>query len=151
MRLRNFESELWLPRPREEIFTFFADATNLDLLTPSWLNFRTTTPQPIVMRAGTLIDYQLRLRGIPIRWRTEIKVWEPPTRFVDEQIRGPYRLWIHEHIFAERDGGTLVQDRVRYAVPFDLLVHKFLVRPDVERIFAFRTQVLQERFSGQTR
>ncbi|MDP9004680.1 MAG: SRPBCC family protein [Verrucomicrobiota bacterium] len=151
MRLRNFESELWLPRPREEVFAFFADATNLDLLTPDWLQFHTITPQPIAMRAGTLIDYQLRLRGIPIRWRTEIKVWEPPTRFVDEQIRGPYRLWIHEHTFAERDGGTLVRDRVRYAVPFDFLAHKFLVRPDVERIFAFHTQVLQERFSGQAR
>ena len=148
MKIRHFESELWLPRPRNEVFAFFADAANLDAITPPWVKFRTITPGPIEMRTGTLIDHRLRIRGLPIRWRTKITAWEPPARFVDEQIRGPYRLWIHEHLFEERDGGTLVVDRVRYAVPFDFIVHPLLVRRDVERIFAWRTECLKRRFGS---
>ena len=98
------------------------------------------------MRVGALIDYKLRIRGVPIRWRTKISAWEPPMRFVDEQIRGPYRLWVHEHTFEERDGGTIVRDHVRYAVPFDFLAHPLLVRRDVERIFAYRAERLRELF-----
>lgn len=147
MRLRKFESEQWFARPRAEVFDFFSSAANLDSITPPWLQFQTLTPAPITMRKGTLIDYKLRIRGVPIRWRTEIKAWEPPTRFVDEQVRGPYRLWIHEHTFEERDGGTLMRDRIRYAVPFDFLVHDLLVRRDVERIFAYRTEILRDRFA----
>ena len=148
MRVHQFESELWLPRPREEIFAFFSDAANLEAITPEWLNFRTITPGPIKMQPGVLIDYKLRLRGIPVRWRTRINIWEPPVRFVDEQIRGPYRMWIHEHTFEERDAGTIARDRVRYAVPFDFLVHSWLVRPDVENIFAYRTRKLREQFGS---
>jgi ligand-binding SRPBCC domain-containing protein len=147
MRIREFRTELWLPRPREEIFAFFGDAANLDAITPPWVHFHTVTPAPIEMRPGTLIDHKLRIHGLPIRWRSQITVWEPPTRFVDEQVRGPYRLWRHEHIFVERDGGTLVQDRVQYAVAFDFLVHKFFVARDVEKIFAHRTETLRRRFS----
>jgi ligand-binding SRPBCC domain-containing protein len=146
MKIRHFESELWLPRPRAEVFAFFADAANLDAITPAWVKFQTITPGPIDMRAGTLIDHRLRIRGFPIRWRSKITAWEPPARFVDEQIRGPYRLWIHEHLFEDRDGGTLVVDRVRYAVPFDFIVHELLVRRDVARIFAWRTECLKRRF-----
>ncbi len=147
MRVREFSTELWLPLPPEKLFPFFADAGNLDALTPPWLNFHIVTPLPITMRAGTLIDYRLRVRGVPVRWRTHIKSWEPPYRFVDEQIRGPYRLWVHEHTFTARDGGTLTRDVVRYAAPFDFLVHRWLVRPDVESIFAYRAQVLSQKFS----
>ena len=146
MRLRQFETELWLPRPRAEIFEFFSDAANLDAITPPWLDFRTLTPTRIDMRVGALIDYKLRMRGFPMRWRSKITAWEPPARFVDEQIRGPYRQWIHEHTFEDRQGGTLVRDRVRYAVPFDFLVHAWLLRPDIERIFAYRAHKLRERF-----
>lgn len=149
MRVHEFRSEVWLPRSRDEIFTFFSDASNLDVITPPWLHFRTTTPAPIETRSGALIDYEIRLRGFPIRWRTKITVWEPPTRFVDQQIRGPYRKWIHEHTFEERDGGTLVRDRVQYAVPFDFLVHRWLVRPDIQRIFTYRTAKLREYFGRQ--
>jgi ligand-binding SRPBCC domain-containing protein len=99
------------------------------------------------MREGALIDYKLRVRGVPLRWRTRINLWQPPHLFVDEQLRGPYRLWIHEHTFEPRDGGTVCRDSVRYAVPFDFFVHKLLVRPDVEKIFAFRTRELQRRFA----
>jgi ligand-binding SRPBCC domain-containing protein len=146
MRVRNFESQLWLPQPRHEVFAFFSDAANLDAITPPWLNFRTITPDPTEMHCGTMLDYKLRIHGFPIRWRSQITAWEPPVRFVDEQVRGPYRLWIHEHIFVERDGGTLVCDRVQYAVPFDWLTHSLLVRPDVERIFRYRSDLLRRRF-----
>lgn len=146
MRIRELHRELWLPRPPEEVFPFFADAGNLERLTPPLLNFQILTPRPIEMRAGTLIDYRLRIRGIPVRWRSEITVWEPQRRFVDEQRRGPYRLWHHEHTFEPRDGGTLCCDTVRYAVVFDFLVHRVLVRPEIERIFAFRQEKLREAF-----
>ena len=146
MRVHEFQSELWLPLPPGELFPFFVDAANLDALTPPWLHFRIVTPAPIVMREGTLIDYHLRVRGIPLRWRTRINVWQPPHRFVDEQIHGPYRQWIHEHTFEPRDGGTRARDRVRYSVPLDFLVHHLFVRPDLERIFEFRGRGLRRLF-----
>jgi hypothetical protein len=146
MRVHEFQSELWLPRTPEEIFPFFADATNLETLTPPWLHFEILTPRPITMREGALIDYRLRVHGLPLRWRTRINAWKPPHRFVDEQLRGPYRWWIHEHTFEARDGGTLARDHVHYAVALDLLVHRLLVRPDLERIFEHRVQGLRKRF-----
>ena len=146
MKVRHFLSELWVPRPREEVFVFFSDARNLDAITPPWVRFRMETAAPVAMKVGALIDYKLRVRGFPIRWRTKITEWDPPVRFVDEQLRGPYRLWIHEHEFEPRDGGTLVRDRVRYAVPFDFLVHRLFVDRDVARIFAYRTEHLRRRF-----
>jgi ligand-binding SRPBCC domain-containing protein len=146
MKIRNFETEVWLARPRDEVFAFFSEVANLDAITPPWVKFRTITPGPIEMRAGTVIDHRLRIHGFPIRWRSKITAWEPPARFVDEQLRGPYRVWVHEHLFEERDGGTVVRDRVRYAVPFDFFTDRFLVRPDVERIFRHRTECLKRRF-----
>ena len=148
MHIHQFSSEIWLARPIEEVFAFFSDAANLDSITPPWLSFRTVARQPIEMRAGTVIDYRLRVRGFPVQWRSEITEWEPPYHFVDEQIRGPYRLWIHAHRFQPRNGGTLVSDDVRYAVPFDWLLHKFIVRPDVERIFTYRADCLRKQFGG---
>ncbi len=147
MRIHKFESELWLPLPPEELFSFFADAANLDAITPPWLHFHIVTPPPIAMHVGALIDYRLRVHGIPLRWRTRINEWQPPHRFVDEQIRGPYRQWIHEHTFAARDGGTLARDVVRYAVPFDFIAHGWFVRPDVEQIFQYRADALRNRFA----
>jgi len=146
MKASTFLSELWLPQPLEGVFAFFADAKNLQTITPPWLDFVLVTPGPIQMRPGTLIDYRLRLHGFPIRWRSEITAWEPPHRLVDEQRRGPYRLWVHEHRFQAQDGGTHVTDSVQYAVPGGWLVDRLLVRPDVERIFQFRRQKLQELF-----
>ncbi len=151
MHVREFQSELWLPLSPAELFPFFADAANLDALTPPWLHFQIVTPPPIEMKAGALIDYRLRVHGLPLRWRTRINEWWPPHRFVDEQIRGPYRQWIHEHTFEARDGGTLARDVVRYAVPFDFLVHRWFVRPDLERIFKFRVEALQNRFAVSER
>jgi ligand-binding SRPBCC domain-containing protein len=143
MRVHEYRCELWLPRPPEQLFPFFADAANLDAITPPWLHFHIVTPRPIAMRPGALIDYRLRVRGLPLRWRTLIRDWQPPYRFVDEQLRGPYRQWVHEHTFEARDGGTLARDVVRYAVPFDWLLHRWFIRPDIERIFAYRQQALR--------
>ena len=148
MRVREFQCELWLPQPPEKIFPFFADAGNLDAITPPWLNFRIVKPQPFEMRAGALIDYKLRVRGLPLRWRTLIKEWQPPFRFVDEQLRGPYRQWLHTHTFETRDGGTLARDVVHYAVPFDFVAHPLFVRRDIEKIFSFRQQALREKFGS---
>jgi ligand-binding SRPBCC domain-containing protein len=142
-----YHTELWLPGSRPEVFTFFADPANLEAITPPWLNFVTLTPLPLQMRAGALIDYRLRIHGIPLRWRTEITVWEPPGRFVDEQKRGPYRLWIHEHRFEERDCGTLMTDHVRYRAPGGALIERLFVRRDIESIFAHRRQKLRETFA----
>ena len=131
-------------RPLEEVFAFFADAGNLEALTPPWLSFEILTPRPIAMRAGTVIDYRLRWRGIPMRWRSEITVWEPPCRFVDVQLRGPYRRWVHEHRFRAERAGTVVTDRVDYRAWGGRLIERLFVDRDVERIFAFRERRLAE-------
>jgi ligand-binding SRPBCC domain-containing protein len=144
-----FETELWLPVPREKVFPFFADARNLETITPPWLNFKILTPGEIPMRAGALIDYRLRIHGFPVRWRTEITGWNPPFSFVDEQRRGPYRLWRHTHTFEEKDGGTLCRDRVEYGVPGGALVNRLFVRRDVEKIFAYRAAALTKFFAGK--
>jgi len=150
MRIRHFHCEQWLPGSIEEVFPFFADAENLQRITPHWLHFEIVTPPPLTMRVGTLIDYRLRIRRIPARWRSEITAWDPPHRFVDEQRRGPYQLWHHEHLFEPHDGGTLCRDIVRYAVPFDFFTHSWPVRPDIEKIFAYRRMSLSEIFRGST-
>ena len=131
-----------------ELFPFFAEARNLETITPPWLRFEVLTPAPISMKVGTLIDYRLRWRFLPIRWRTEIKAWDPPRRFIDEQIRGPYRLWRHEHVFVENGSTTTMTDRVEYAVPGGAIVQLLFVGRDVDRIFAYRQKVLEERFGS---
>lgn len=143
---RGFElrASLWLPRPIEEIFTFFSDAGNLDTITPDHLRFQILTPRPIEMREGLVLDYRLRLRGIPLRWRSLISRWEPPHRFVDEQLRGPYRTWIHEHTFEPCEGGTLCGDVVNYNMIGGRLADSLLVRRDLRGIFRHRCQKLRE-------
>lgn len=146
-------SELWLPRPLSEVFPFFADARNLQRITPPWLSFEVLTPAPIEMRPGTRIDYRLRVHGVPLRWQSEITAWEPPYRFVDEQRRGPYRLWHHEHTFREQNGGTLCGDVVQYASrggPLRPLIEALFVRRDVDRIFRYRREVLEREFGPVT-
>lgn len=141
----HFNQSTWIAKPIEEVFDFFSRAENLQRITPPHLDFRILTPQPIVMREGALIDYRLKLYRFPIRWKTEITAWEPPRRFVDTQLKGPYRIWVHEHLFTPERGGTRMEDRVSYAVPGGFLepaIHRLLVRPDVEEIFRFRSMVL---------
>jgi len=151
MRIFKLEEEFWLPRGIEDVFRFFADATNLELITPPWLRFKIETPCPISMRANTLIDYRLKLHGIPIRWQSRISLWDPPHRFVDEQTRGPYRLWIHEHCFEEQSSGTLCRDNVQYAHLGGSLVNRMLVEPDVSAIFAYRAEKLRQVFGHSSR
>lgn len=135
-----------VPRPLSEVFAFFAKAENLQLLTPTFLDFRILSPLPIAMQVGTLIDYRIRLRGLPMRWRTRISAWQPLYRFADEQLSGPYSLWWHEHLFAEQDGCTLISDRVTYRAPLGFIAHPLVVRRELARIFDFRTAVIAQRF-----
>jgi len=141
-----FECEQWLPASRSDVFRFFSDAANLQAITPPWLHFRIVSPQPIAIGAGTVIDYRLRVHGIPIRWQSLITAWQPPDRFVDEQRRGPYRRWVHTHDFVEERGGTTVRDAVDFEVPFAPLAGPIVAR-DVRRIFAYRSASLSARFS----
>lgn len=146
--MHTLRTEVRIPRPIEDVFAFFADAGNLQAITPPWLDFRITSLMPIEMRAGALIDYRLKLRGVPIRWRTRISAYDPPRRFIDEQLKGPYRVWHHEHTFeTAADGSTVMRDIVTYElprVPGRALAHRWLVRPDLERIFAYREKRLLE-------
>lgn len=145
----HFKDELWLPRNRDEVFPFFADARNLSEITPPWVQFQVVTPAPIVMQPGTLIDYRIRVHGLPIRWRTEITEWNPPHRFVDVQLRGPYSLWHHTHTFEEKDGGTLCVDNVTYRPRGGAIINRLFVRKDVHRIFAYRRKRLLELFPAR--
>ena len=142
MRVHVLQREQRLPGHPADVFGFFADARNLESITPPLLRFRVVTPEPIVMAAGTLIGYRLRVRGVPVRWLTRITEWEPPYRFVDEQLEGPYALWHHTHTFeADGSGGTIMHDVVRYRIGFGVLgalANLAVVRRDVERIFDYR-------------
>jgi ligand-binding SRPBCC domain-containing protein len=144
----HFSNEVILSAPLGEVFAFFSEARNLERLTPPWLRFEVLSEGPLIMAAGALIDYRIRWRGIPLRWRTEIEAWEPPHRFVDRQIRGPYRLWRHEHIFSERGDATSIVDRVEYAPFGGAITQRLVVARDVERIFAYRRKRLSTEFSG---
>jgi ligand-binding SRPBCC domain-containing protein len=150
MKTFRFGTECVLPAPLDRVFAFFADARNLEKLTPAWLRFEILTEGPITMAPGALIDYRIRWRGIPMRWRTRIESWEPPHRFVDVQVRGPYRLWHHEHVFVERDDGTSVIDRVEYAPIGGALAQRLMVARDVDRIFAHRQAALGREFTPPT-
>lgn len=135
--------------PIDLAFAFYGNSDNLEPLTPPWLHFEVTTPRPLTLEAGALLDYRLKLHGVPVRWTTLIETWEPPRRFVDSQAKGPYSLWEHTHLF-ERDGdsATIIHDRVRYAIPLGPLgaiAHRLFVRRDLERIFDYRRDAVAER------
>lgn len=138
-----------LPAPRREVFAFFSDAFNLERITPPWLKFEILTPAPIHMSAGALIDYRIRLRVIPMRWRTRISKWEPDVAFIDEQIKGPYLEWVHLHTFEQNDQGTWCEDQVRYRVLGGALVDRLFVRSDLNRIFDYRQRMMAEIFSAK--
>ena len=144
MPLYTLQRDQHLPGTPEEVFPFFADAGNLEAITPPSVGFRIVTPRPIEMRAGALIEYRLRLRGLPVSWLTRIEEWEPGVRFVDMQLRGPYALWHHTHAFEpDGAGGTRMRDTVRYALPggpFGAIPHALFVRAELDRIFDFRAQ-----------
>jgi ligand-binding SRPBCC domain-containing protein len=143
MRVFTLEREQLLPRPPDEVFRFFADARNLEAITPPLLRFEVVTPGAIPMAVGALIQYRLKVHGIGVDWLTSIQEWDPPHRFVDVQVRGPYALWHHTHVFAGTAGGasTLMRDTVHYAIGFGLLGHlagRAFVHRDVRAIFDYR-------------
>lgn len=144
------EQEQLVPRPRAEVFAFFADAANLERITPEYLHFEIRSPQPIAMGAGATIDYQLSLFGLRFRWRTLIESFQPDVGFVDVQIEGPYRSWRHTHRFSDAPGGTLVHDRVEYEIafgPFGALARRLFVAQQLRRIFAFRRGAIENAFA----
>jgi len=148
MTIHTLDTELLVPQTREDLFPFFCDASNLERITPPELRFRILTPRPIEMVEGALIEYRLRLWGIPFSWRTRISSWTPPESFVDEQISGPFGLWVHRHDFVHADAGTLIRDHVDYALPLapvGELVHP-LLRRQLTRIFRYRQEVLHGLF-----
>lgn len=138
-----------IERPREEVFDFFADAANLERITPPELQFHILTSQPIVIKKGTLIEYRLKLRGFPVRWKTEITQWNPPRDFVDTALKSPYRQWIHLHTFEVGENGeTIMEDVVRYRLPFEPfgdLAHWY-VKKELKYIFDYRRKVIEEIF-----
>lgn len=147
------EARTWLPgRTCEEVFPFFADAFNLEAITPGWLRFRVVTPAPIDVRAGTEIEYRLALHGVPLRWRSLISDWQPPHRFADTQIAGPYALWQHIHRIADVPGGVVAADQVTYRIRGGSLVHALaapiLANRDLLRIFRYRSSALRTAFSA---
>jgi ligand-binding SRPBCC domain-containing protein len=135
----------------DEAFAFYGDADNIELITPSWLRFRILDPRPDALSAGARLEYSLVLHRFPIRWMTEIRIWEPPHHFVDFQVRGPYRTWEHTHTFDPVEGGTLIADRVRYEIPYGplgALAHVAFVRRDLRRIFDYRRDAIAARLGG---
>jgi ligand-binding SRPBCC domain-containing protein len=145
------EREQLVPAPPDATFSFYADARNLEAITPPWLRFRVVSAEPADMRPGATIDHRLRLHGVPIRWRSRIEAWEPGRRFVDVQVSGPYRFWHHTHVFEPAGDGTRIRDRVRYALPLGPLgasAHRLFVRRDLERIFDYRREAIRAHFAS---
>jgi ligand-binding SRPBCC domain-containing protein len=143
---RILEAETLVPLPLAEVFAFFAEAGNLQRITPPELAFHIETPLPVKMATGTVLDYRLRLAGVPFRWRSRISLWDPPFRFLDEQLMGPYAEWIHLHTFEVVPEGTRVRDRVRYRLPLHpvgLLVAPLVTR-QLHRIFSYRERAVRE-------
>lgn len=141
------ERDQFLAKPLEEVFEFFAEVENLERITPPWLGFSLADRHLTRIQAGTEIEYRLRLHGLPLRWVSCIDVWQPPMVFVDRQVRGPYRLWVHRHQFASTNGGTLISDRVRYALPLGhlgRLAHRLFVGRDLDRVFDFRSRAVRQ-------
>lgn len=144
-----FRQETFIPQPLDEVFTFFSKAENLEKVTPPKLKFKIRTPLPINMQQGTLIDYQIRLLGLPFKWRTEITAWEPPFRFQDVQLKGPYRKWQHTHFFSAVDGGTQMSDEVVYQIPLSTisnLTNALFIRKQIASIFEYRKEQMDTLF-----
>jgi len=143
--------ETVINKPLNEVFEFFSKAENLNLITPPELQFKILSPQPIIIEQGCTIDYKIKLSGIPFKWKTQITVFDPEKRFIDMQIKGPYKVWIHEHIFEEREGKTYMKDIVHYLSPgwfLEPLINKLFVEKRVRAIFEYREQVLKEHFNS---
>lgn len=154
MRVHVLHREQSLPHPPAAVFPFFADARNLEAITPPLLRFRVLSGATGEIAAGTRLDYRLRIHGLPVRWKTLIEDWAPPHRFVDRQLRGPYALWHHTHLFRPAPGGlTLMTDTVRYAIgfgPLGQLAHHLTVAKDLKEIFDYRAKAIPDLLAGFT-
>lgn len=149
MKTHTLIRKQFVPRPLEEVFSFFQRPENLAVITPPWLGFRILTPMPIEMEQGTIIDYTIKWMGMPVRWTTMITSYRAPHTFVDQQLKGPYSLWHHTHTFIEKDGGTEMTDTVRYVLPFGILgdvAHAVVVQSQLEKIFDYRRKVIEQVF-----
>ena len=147
--MHHLQRQQFVPVPRDDVFAFFGEPENLARLTPAWLGFRILTPSPLTMKEGALIDYEISLGPLPMRWRTLITDYDPPHSFVDVQLTGPYSFWHHTHTFTPTEGGTLIGDHVRYLLPFGALgglVQKLVVRRQLDTIFRFREDAIAARF-----
>ncbi len=147
--MRKFENSLWIPKTVEEVFPFFADAKNLEAITPPWLNFRILSQSTAEIGEGTVFNYKLKIKGIPVRWTSRIEEWSPNARFVDRQLRGPYKHWHHTHLFQSENSGTRMTDIVLYELPLGWLGNVALgayVDSDVRKIFGYREQVIRDVF-----
>jgi ligand-binding SRPBCC domain-containing protein len=144
--LHTLEDHLDLPLKLADVFPFFAAAENLERITPQEMSFRIVSPQPIAIAQGTEIDYRLRMFGLPMRWRSKITTWNPPHEFVDEQLQGPYKLWVHRHTFREENGRTLIRDHVDYRLPLEPLGDLAfpIVRMKLQRIFSYRRLAVEK-------
>lgn len=149
-RFHTLRREQRIAAPLDEVFAFFSDAGNLAELTPPWLGFRILTPGAIELAAGTRIRYRIGWHGVPVKWTTEIRRWDPPVRFIDVQLSGPYELWHHTHRFDDHEGETRMTDIVRYRLPFGVIgraIQAFKIRGDLERIFDYRFERINELFA----
>ena len=151
-KIRYLTRQQWVPLPLAEVFSFFSDPKNLEKITPPSVGFRILNTTPIVMSVGLRIDYKIRMKGISMRWCSEITEWDPPHHFSDTQVRGPYAQWHHRHIFKEENNGTIIIDEVQYAVPFSWLpgvglIERFFVEPELNRIFSYRSHALKLHFN----
>jgi ligand-binding SRPBCC domain-containing protein len=136
-------------KPLSEVFEFFSNAENLNKITPPDMQFKILTPLPIIIKKGTLINYKIKVNGIPFNWQTEITEWEPNKRFIDKQLKGPYRVWIHEHTFEEKDGKTIMNDHVQFLSPgwfLEPIINKLFIEKKVKGIFAYREKILTNLF-----
>ena len=152
-RIHQLKRKVLIPAPLNEVFDFFSRAENLNLITPKWLNFKILEPSPKEMKKGAYINYSLKLYGIRISWKTEITLWDPPQAFVDEQIQGPYPLWIHHHMFQEKNDNTIMEDIVKYSVPggfIEPLIQTFFVQHRLKKIFDYREQMLLKIFDSRS-
>ncbi|MEO7357969.1 MAG: SRPBCC family protein [Ignavibacteria bacterium] len=149
MKTHVHEKVIVIDKSLNEVFGFFSKAENLNRITPPALGFNIKTPLPIKMKAGTIIEYTIRLNGLKILWRSEITKWDPPYSFEDTQIKGPYKIWVHEHKFENIDGKTKMTDTIKYLSPggiFEFIPHNLFVKRKVESIFEFREKILKDIF-----
>ncbi len=151
MNYYNLHQTQFINKPISEVFYFFSMPENLEVITPRYLNFRIKTPSPVKMESGSIIDYKIKLRGIPFTWSSLISEYNPPYKFIDEQVRGPYAYWHHTHIFSETKGGTLIEDIVKYSIPFGLvgqLAHFLFIKSDLKNIFQHRFNTINKIFKN---